>query len=180
MYRIGVIGHSPEYFIDPGAVQRTVERTIDLLSFQYDVDNMIFNIGGDIGVGLWAANYCRKNSYKYHLFIPFPLETTLEHWYDDQQRDLRLAYSHAYALSVGVVNSERKSTTVDNRTNQNVVDNSNFVIAFWMGKQQGHTFDTIHYAFKRQKLILNGLEELKLITDKDIKRVRRAGNRKRT
>jgi len=163
MYKIGIVGHSPEHFTDKDVVKRSVDRVIDLLSFQYGDSEVVFNVAGDIGVGLWAANSCRDQEHKYHLFLPFPPETTSEHWYDDQKRDLNLSYSYAYALSV--MGTEPSG----NEINEHIVDNSNFIIAFWVGKRQGNTFDTIKYAMKKNKLALNGLDDLRLLTNNDVR-----------
>lgn len=167
MYRVGIVGHTIEHFLDPDAAKRLICRTMDTLSYQYD-NQIVYNIPGNIGTGLWAANKCLEESYKYHLFCPFPLETTIEHWYDDQKEDLTRAFSYAYALSV--METERKSVNIGNMVNERIVDDSNFVVAFWMGKKQGHTFETIKYALESNKLILNGCKNLRLITNNDLRK----------
>lgn len=169
MYRIGIVGHTVEHFRDPAAAKRKVRRTIDLLNYQYN-NEVMYNVAGNIGVGLWTTNKCLEESYKYHLFCPFPLEVTCEHWYDGQKKDLTRAFSYAYALSI--MEPERKSANLSNMVNERIVDNSNFVIAFWMGKKQGHTYDAITYALETNKLILNGLKDLKLITNNDVRKTR--------
>lgn len=170
MYRIGIVGHTPEHFQEPEATSRAVGRTMDLISYQYD-NEVVYNIPGNIGVGLWAANKCLEEPYRYHLFLPFPLDITATHWYDEQKEQLTKAFSYAYALSV--METEQTSTNISNMVNEHIVDNSNFIIAFWMGKKQGHTFEAIEYALDNNKLVLNAFKDLRLITNNDTRKARR-------
>ena len=68
MYRIGIVGHHPEYIPDLDAMIRRIDRTIDLISYQYGED-LVINTAGDIGVGQWTASACLEKGIKYHLFL---------------------------------------------------------------------------------------------------------------
>ena len=96
------------------------------------------------------------NGYKYHLFLDRPIEQTGLEWYDEQRDRLQVCYNAAYSI------------TMMPEGYKSLVDDSNFIICFWAGNKQGQTYSAIRYALSVGKLVLNGLDELKLITNKDI------------
>ncbi|KKN00415.1 hypothetical protein LCGC14_1138030 [marine sediment metagenome] len=165
MYKIGIIGHSPDHFSDRQSVQRTVVRTIDRLGLQYGESEVVFNIAGEIGIGLWASSECLNRIYKYHLFLPYSLEDTCQHWYDDQKSTLDMNFKHAYSLTTCYPNTEWAD-----KSYELLIDDSNFVVCFWTGRKQGKAYDAIRYALRTNKLALHGLDELKLITNIDVKK----------
>ena len=167
MYKIGIIGHGPEYFgADSEKIKRAIRDTINLLGFQYGNNDVIFNVAGEIGVGIWSLNQLYEYKFKYHLYLPYSIENTCEHWYEEQKETLRRASSKAYSITCCYPGLEIKKS--ENNYYNFLVDNSNFVICFWIGKRQGKTYNAIRYSLENNKLILNGLNDLKLITNKDI------------
>ena len=48
MYRVSVFGHRPEYIHDAATTKRLINRTLELLQYQYGED-LIVNAVGDIG-----------------------------------------------------------------------------------------------------------------------------------
>ena len=170
MYKIGIVGHSPENISMPeDKVKRTIRQTIDLLNYQYNTD-VIFNVMGEIGVGLWAAEECIDlpndhdgTPFRYHIFLPYPQEMTAEYWYDDQKELLRKCCNNAYSITTCEF-----QRGLSGHSYQDLVFDSNFLICFWTGKKQGKTFETIRFALQNNKIVLNGLHELKLITNKNI------------
>jgi len=165
MYKIAIIGSGPEHFSNKESVSLSVERVVDLLGFQYGKKDVVFNVISRIGTGLWAAASAKKQGYKYHIYLPYPVEDVGEHWYDDQKKLLRVCINGAYSITSCYSNKNHKDHSY-----KNLIDNSNFIICFWIGKKQGYTYESIQYALKTNKLILDGLNDLKLITNKDIKR----------
>lgn len=163
MYRIGIVGHEPNRFSDRDVIMRRIDQVIDLVGYQYG-DDLAFNVCGNIGVGEWAAESCIARKYKYHLFLPCPIEITSKFWYAKQQYDLEKHYTSAYATTIGGMNYSA-DTMLD--INARLVDSSDFIICFWVGKKQGCVFETIKYAFGKNKLVLDGANELKLITNQD-------------
>lgn len=165
MYKIGIIGHSPEHFSFCEETIKNIEDVIGLLSFQYGQDNnsVIFNILGEIGTGIWAAKYIRDSAVsKYHMFLPYSQEIVSKDWYDEQKVELTELYNKAYSITI--CNQPWAYAL------KNLVDDSNFVVCFWTGKKQGNTFHAIEYALKSNKMVLHGLNGLKLITNDDIKK----------
>jgi len=180
MYKIGIIGHSPEHFSVPSAeeVQKTIRSTIDLLATQYGAEQVMFNVAGDIGVGLWAAEICMENAdtdvlannkCNYHMFMPYVPERTADGWFEYQVEMLRECYTKAKAITVCNTDKDAQLESL-----KQIVNDSNFIICFWIGKKQGKTFETIKYALEKNKMVLNGLSELKMVTNEDLKRARKS------
>jgi hypothetical protein len=162
MYKIGITGHSPEHYSDSEHVMSSIEQTIDLLGFQYG-ENTIFNILGETGAGLWAADIARNKNFKYHLFLPYSFEQTCEHWYDEQKNVLLKCCNRAFSITTCYSDNSH-----ENDSYKFLIEDSNFIICYWIGKKQGKTFDAIKYSLKNNKLALNGLDDLKLLTNTDI------------
>ena len=165
MYRIGIVGHRPEYVSDRDLMMRTIDRVIDLVSYQYG-DDLIINVGGDIGVSQWVLKSCGSRKIKYHLFLPCTTDVFSENWYDSQKVFLDECFKKSWAVTI---NSEEYNLKSEGQTYEHIVDMSDFVICFWNGMQQGPTFDSITYALKENKLTLNGFNDLKLVTNEDMR-----------
>jgi hypothetical protein len=71
MHKIGIIGHSAEYFPEKEPIKQIIENTISLINFQYG-ENLLINLDGNIGVSHWVADVCLTLGIKYHLFLPSP------------------------------------------------------------------------------------------------------------
>lgn len=173
MYKIGIIGHSPEHFSvpSPDEVQRKIANTIDLLESQYNTDLVVFNLFGDIGVGLWTAEECMKRANDnaqfncaYHLFMPYTPEITSEGWFDNQIDTLNRCYKKARAITI--------CNDAPNESLKQLINDSGFVVSFWVGKKQGKTFEAIKYALATNKMVLNGLDGLRMITNEDMRKPR--------
>jgi len=165
MHKIGIIGHSVEYLgSDIEKIKASINYTIDLLIFQYGRSELVFNICGRPGVSDWVAEECMKNKYKYHLYLPYPEDQTSQHWYNNQKASLAAHYKNAYAVTVCSPN-----TYCEDTSHERLVDGSNFVVCFWVGKKQGQTFEAIKHALYSNKIVVNALSNLKLITVADFK-----------
>lgn len=166
MYRIGIIGHTPEYFSDPEATKRLVNQTLDLIQYQYGKEELIINVAGNIGVDCWATTFCSEYSIKYHLFLPCPVEDMKKMFYDYQVKLINQQFTYAWATTISFPKYESPEQAIENY--KHIVDNSNFVIYFWNGMKQGNVFDSIKYALSTNVLSINGLDEKKLITNEEI------------
>ena len=165
MYRIGIVGHRPEYVSDRDAAMRTIDRVIDLISYQYGED-LVINIGGDIGVDQWALNSCADRGVKYHLFLPCEVGVFSDSWYNEQKVFLNERFKKSWAVTIY---SSKCNLETEKETHKHIVDMSDFVICFWNGMKQGPTFDCITYALENNKLTINGSEDLKLVTNDDMR-----------
>jgi uncharacterized phage-like protein YoqJ len=159
MYKIGIIGNGPERFNDQAKIKRSIDWALDLLSFQYNKDTTIYNIRGNIGVGMWTAESCKKYQQKYHLFLPFSPEITSEQWFDEQKEELLNHYRDANSITI--------CNDLEN-INKCLIDASNFIVCFWVGNKCGGTYDAIHYAMKNNKILVDGLNDFRLITSKSL------------
>lgn len=165
MYRIGIVGHTPEYIPNPDTVKTKINHVMDLIRYQYGED-LVFNIAGDIGVSEWAANTCIERKYRYHFFLPYPVEDMENLWYPEQLQAVENHFRTAWATTISFPRYVH-GASLELQNYQHLVDASAFVICFWKGMKAGITADTIRYALSQHKLVVNGLDDLKLITAKD-------------
>jgi hypothetical protein len=171
MYKVGIIGHSPEHFslLSENDIKKVLRKTIEVLDFQYGTD-LIINTVGDIGIGLWAAEECIdivkdcNKALHYHIFLPYVQEITCEYWYPFQQDLLKKCCERAYSITT----CEEKRG--NDHARYDLVKDSNFIVCYWTGKKQGKTFDAIKQALQCNKIVLDGFNELKLITNNNIKK----------
>lgn len=165
MYRIGIVGHRPEYVPDQDAMMRNIDRIIDLISYQYGED-LVINVGGDIGVDQWALKTCADRRIKYHLFLPCVVDIFSNDWYDNQKVFLDECFKKSWAVTI---NSSEYNFKTERKTYEYIVDMSDFIICFWNGMKQGPTYDCIKYATKQNRLTINGSNNLKLVTNEDMR-----------
>lgn len=163
MYKICILGSGPEWFSDHDKVRRLIGKTINLLGFQYQ--DVVFHVRGELGVGLWAAQACLEEGLRYHLFMPFGPGDTAKYWYDDQEKDLLEQYNNAYSLTICKPLGEK-----DYSLHTRPIDDANFVVCFWSGEKSGETEESIKYALNNSKIVLDGFNDLKLITNEDLRK----------
>lgn len=159
MYKIGIIGHGPEHFADKVLVQRRVDRVVDILKYQYGQEHVIFNVLGKTGVGLWAATSAIKQGCKHHIFLPYSIEQTSRHWFERQKNVLQKCCQNAYSITACY-----SDESFDDQSYEALIDESSFMVCFWIGKRQGSTWQAVQYAMENNKIVVNGLDELKMIT----------------
>ena len=169
MYKIGLVGHKSEDLKDLEITGRLIGYTIDLLSHQYGHD-MILNICGERGTELIAGTYCMDNKIRYHLFLSQNPNTFNDaSWYDEQQKLLISQFQNSFSVTI-CSSSDKKDIDSEKERDKLLVDDSIFLVVFWTGKKIGRTFDIIDYALLQNKIVLNGLNELKLLTKYDLKK----------
>jgi uncharacterized phage-like protein YoqJ len=49
-----------------------------------------------------------------------------------------------------------------------MVDEADFVVAFWVGRRRGGTFETMKYALSKSKFVLNALDGLRPVFKQDL------------
>ena len=182
MYKIAIIGHRPEDIRgDWDTIHRAIKHVMDKLYAQYEYGKstmLMFNLIGERGVGQAAIDYCIEmrettstEGYKYHIFLPFMPDESSKHWYDEQKEFLNKAFNNADATTIAYPSLEYTDRLfVQLGAERSAIDNANFVVAFWTGQRQGKTFEAIEYALMCNKLTLNGLNDLRMITNEDIRR----------
>lgn len=168
MYKIGIVGHTPDVIGDIDKEKRHVCDTLDILSYQYGSD-LVYNISADIGVGLWAAEHCLNTDKKYHLFLPYLPEILGKHWYNEQKESLERVYGFSHAISVIKPSGGDERGLYPNTVNEHIVENSNFTVVFWNGRKQSHTFETICYSFDNDRMVIDG-NTLRILTKEEVDR----------
>lgn len=168
MYKVGLVGQTSEYIKDPEKLRSLVNKTVDLIKFQYGED-LVFNVVGDIGVSEWAVDDCVGMNIKYHLFLPYPPHFMEMLWYESQYIKLKSHFNHAWSMTVTAYKYD-KGTEVEDKANtyKKLVDNSQFLICFWDGMKQGPMFECIKHALATNKLAINAMDERKMITNEDL------------
>lgn len=166
MYKIGVLGDSIEYINYHAFARREVARVLDVIHCQYG-NSVVFNLAGDIGIGEWSADSCVENGFKYHLFLPYPVSEMEELWHPNQLHSLEEHFRSSWSTTI----SFPKYIHGEHRERDNyhsLIDASSFVVCFWNGMRQGDIADAIRYAVSKNKLVLNGLNDLKMVTSEEI------------
>jgi hypothetical protein len=163
MYKIGIIGSGPERLGNHEKVRRSIGRLVDHLSIQYGEDSVVFGVEAKIGIGLWSAEECVNKECRYHLFLPYAMDATCEHWYEDQKDMLKNQYGKAYSLTI--CNQED--------THKALIDSSNFVVVYWAGNKVGKVCSAIKYALEHNKIVLDGFNDLRLMTNQDVRKNRK-------
>jgi uncharacterized phage-like protein YoqJ len=170
MHNIGIFGHNiSDLAGDLDGAKKAVCSALDTIKIQYG-KSLSINLDGEIGIGHIAGEYAKVIKVKYHMFIPCPVELIGEEWYDEQRASLERQLNTSSATTIiGSRLTKNNFTARD----QKVIDSSSFVICFWNGKKQGRTFDMIKYSLLTNKLVLNGLNDLKLVSAVDTKPTKR-------
>lgn len=158
---IAITGHRPDSFLQSHysleTIKRLAEDTIFVLKKQYD-GNLMFNVGGAIGTDQWAADACIALNIKYKIYLPFTPEVQSKFWSEEHKSVLRDQIMKANGLEIVDPTGKYHVSKYQER-NKRMVDDANFVLAFWVGKRKGGTYNCIKYALKQSKLVYNALEE---------------------
>lgn len=151
MYKVGIFGHrAGDFHLDPQIVQYNVNDVLGVLNHQYKSE-LLINTDVEPGVGEMVVSSCNDFGIKYHLYLVCP--TTTNH--------------NAFGITI---RANTYSLQYEIERDQRLVDDSAFLVCFWEGKHQGRTFNLLKYALAQNKIVLNGLDELKLITSNDLRK----------
>lgn len=154
--KIGVTGHRPSGFSNQEYVKNLIPQIVDWCSENHP--NAEFNLGGCVGADMWVAQACVEKKLPFNLHLPFPVEIQSKFWSLPADRDM-LASHALLAHTVSIVGDSYKVQNYHIRDRQ-IVDNSDFIICFWEGRRSGGTYNTIRYALKSGKRVLNAMSKL--------------------
>jgi YspA SLOG family len=169
MHNIGIVGHrAGNFHIEESKLKSKIQEVLDTLSFQYG-EELCLNVDGETGVGLYVVQAAQKLNIKYHIFLPCPIEFVGQEWFDSQRHELELYFQKAHSTTTM---SSRPSAANEKDRDLCLVNYSSFLICFWDGCRQGRTFGIIKQALTTNKLVLNGLNGLKMISAIDLKKRR--------
>jgi len=174
MVKIAITGHRPDAFLvshyTPEMVKHIADGIVCSMAREYGKD-LCFNLGGAMGVDLWVGEACIEHNVKFHLYLPFHPTIQARYWSDDLKAELDRQMQKA--VGIDIVDPDPKSTYHVARyqeRNKCMVDSAQFVIAFWVGKRRGGTFNAMKYALSQSKVVLNAIDELRPQFKEDLKR----------
>lgn len=165
---VAVTGHRPDAFLishyGPKSVKRIAEDMIFILKKQYRED-LTLNLGGAIGADQWAGQACILLNIAYKLYLPFPPEVQSKYWSQEHKEELLRQINQAKELEIIDPLGKYHVSKYQER-NKRMVDDADFVLAFWVGKRKGGTFNCIKYALKQSKFVYNALDENSFIDNR--------------
>lgn len=164
MITIAITGHRPDAFLvshfSPEQIQRRASDIVAIFKREHG-DDLCFNVGGALGTDLWVGQACIEQNVKFHLYLPFPPEVQSKYWKEEQVAMLKEQLNRA--IGIDIVNPSGFSKKDYYIRNIRMVDAANFVVAFWVGKRAGGTYNCIDYALKKSKFVFNALNGLRPI-----------------
>lgn len=153
--QIGITGHRPSGFANKSAALEIAGQVVSYCKHIFH--NVEFNLGGCIGADMWVAQACVEQDVPYRLWLPFPVDIQAKMWAADERQ--ALAQHALLAKEVSIVGQHYKVANYHIR-DQQIVDNSHLIICFWEGRRSGGTYNTIKYALKSGRQVLNAMNEL--------------------
>jgi hypothetical protein len=173
MIKIAVTGHRPDAFIQSHYSTEEIKRIADniVCAFKREYkDDLTFNLGGAIGADLWVGEACINNEVPFVLYLPFHPDVQTKYWSLEQKKELERQMSKSCGINIvdPNQNTEYKVANYFIR-NMNMIDDANFVVAFWVGKKRGGTYNAMLYGLNSSKFVFNALDELKPIFKDNLK-----------
>lgn len=170
--RIAITGHRPDSFIvshyKPSHIIRIANDLVYNLKREFG-DDLSFNIGGAIGVDQWVGMACIEHNVHYHMFLPFFPEVQAKYWNSIQKKELDRQLRYASGIDISDMSYKYLPQMYQVR-NQKMIDSANFLVAFWVGKKRGGTYNAIKYALKCSKFVYNALNNRYPINDVDLEK----------
>jgi len=171
MRTVCITGHRPDAFLVShyklDAVQRIVSDIACVLQREYG-DELRLCLGGAIGIDQWMGSACIEFGIQYKLYLPFHPSVQARYWTTEQRLELDRQMRHAVGIVIADPSGGYDVSRYHERDRM-MVDKSDFVVAFWVGRRRGGTFGTIKYALKQSKLVHNGMDRLRLLFSHDLK-----------
>ena len=173
---IAITGHRPDDFLKSHYTLESAKTNIEdiIVALKRQYGEVSFNVGGALGVDQWAADACIKHGIPYHLYLPFMPKIQTKYWKKEDKDCLNEQIKNAKSLTIcdpsGITYDEKyKFAEKYQDRNEAMVDNCNIVVAFWLGKRRGGTYNCIKYALKQSKQAFNGLDGLNIICEQNLK-----------
>lgn len=165
-----ITGHRPDPFLvshyQPDAIIRLASDTACILKREYG-DELTFNLGGAIGADQWMGAAAIEHGIKFGLFLPFLPQVQAKFWNEQQRSELDRQMRAASRIMI-VDSSGNYDVCKYHERDQLMVNEADFVVAFWVGRRRGGTFETIKYALSKSKFVFNALNGLRPIFKQDL------------
>jgi uncharacterized phage-like protein YoqJ len=169
---ISVAGHRPDTYLLSHSSFDTIIRiasdTAYILKEEFK-DDLKFNLGGAIGSDQWMGMACIEHNIKFDLYLPFPQEIQTKYWAEEQKLELDRQMKHASGITIIDPSGNYDKAKYQER-NERMISDSNFVVAFWVGRKTGGTFNSISYALKQSKFVFNALDGLRPIFKENLRK----------
>lgn len=163
MAKVCITGHRPDSFIvshySEGAVRRLASDIACVLKREYG-DDLTLNLGGAVGADQWMGAAAIEHGVKFGLFLPFLPQVQARFWTDDQRQEFDRQLRAASRIMVMDTSGDYDVARYHERDRM-MVDEADFVVAFWVGRRRGGTFETMKYALSKSKFVLNALDGLR-------------------
>lgn len=169
--RVAITGHRPDAFIQSHYTENRLSLIVGgtIATFQREYgDDLIFNLGGAVGADQWVGDACIEQGVKFHLYLPMLPEVQSKYWSSVQQSNLEKQMAAAAGVTIYDPSGKYDVATYHMR-DRKMVDNADIVVAFWVGKKKGGTYNTMKYALGQSKFVLNALNSLRPVFSDDLK-----------
>lgn len=172
--RIAITGHKPDTFLQSKYTQEQVKRIINdiiwIMKKQYG-NELIVNIGGELGTELWTGQACMDHSIRYNIYLPFYNSIHTVYWNENEEEDLNKQIKRANGIYYVDPNPNAHYNKENRKQRDNkMVDDASFVVGFWAGKKIGRTYNTLAYTLLQNKFVFNGLNDLKPLFNEDLEK----------
>jgi uncharacterized phage-like protein YoqJ len=170
MAKVCITGHRPDSFLVShyplDAVRRLAGDIACALKREYG-DDLMFNLGGAVGADQWMGAAAMEQGVRYSLFLPFLPQVQARYW-DEGQREEFDRQLRGAARIVVVDPSGQYDPDKYHERDRLMVDEADFVVAFWVGRRRGGTFGTMGYALSKSKFVLNAMDRLRPVFRHDL------------
>ena len=167
MIKISVLGHSPDSFPDIKSIAFDIDNAIEIIKLQHAQEKDItFLLNCDPGIGQWVCNAITEKELPYEVYLTSAPEEASFYWSEEQQTQLFWQLKKAKALHICCLDNSFESRIIRDKQ---MIDESQWVLAFWISKHQGETFQSIQYAVSNGKIVYNGIGRLKLIDSDELR-----------
>ena len=170
MAQVCITGHRPDSFIvshySEDAVRRLAGDVACVLKREYGSE-LTLNLGGAIGADQWMGAAAIEHGVKFGLFLPFLPQIQSRYWTNDQRQELDRQLRAASRITV-MDSLGKYDVAKYHERDRMMVDEADFVVAFWVGRRRGGTFETMKYALSKSKFVLNAMDGLRPVFKQDL------------
>lgn len=163
MKTVCITGHRPDAFLvshyNEASVKRLADHVVGVLKREYG-DDLSLNLGGAIGTDQWVGAAAIENEVRFSLYLPFLPQIQAKFWKVEQREELDRQLRRASRIVIADPGQEYNPARYHERDRM-MVDEADFVVAFWVGRRRGGTYGTMKYALSKSKLVLNAMDGLR-------------------